>query len=51
MLLRSARWGLLLRGHGDKSGRMVDLLAHGTPLLVTPNVDLRMFEDLKEGVH
>ena len=52
MKLRSAKFGLCLRGYGSKCHREVELMAFGTVPIVTPEVSIDSYADkLIEGVH
>lgn len=51
-LISKSKYGLCLRGFGPKCNREIELLAFGTVLLVTPDVDVANYhEPLKENVH
>lgn len=50
--LSQARFGLCLRGYGVKCHREIELMAFGTVLIVTPNVNTTAYlEPLVEGTH
>lgn len=51
-LIAQSRFGLCLRGYGPKCNREIELLAFGTVLLITPNVDVsNYYEPLIENIH
>jgi glycosyltransferase involved in cell wall biosynthesis len=43
--LSQARFGLCLRGYGPKCNREIELMAMGTVLIVTPDVDMKNYFD------
>jgi hypothetical protein len=50
--LGEAKFGLCLRGYGVKCHREIELMAFGTPLLVTPDVNTTSYQEpLIEGRH
>ena len=50
--MASARFALALPGYGNKCHREVEALALGTPLIVTPGVDVKNYlNPLVEGTH
>ena len=52
LALKKAKYGLCLRGFGQKCNREIELLAMGTVPLVTPGVDIDGYaEPLIDGIH
>jgi hypothetical protein len=52
LALKAAKYGLCLRGYGQKCNREIELLAMGTVPLVTPGVDIDGYaEPLLDGIH
>ena len=52
MALKKAKYGLCLRGFGQKCNREIELLAMGTVPIVTPGVDISGYaEPLIDGIH
>lgn len=50
-VLRQSRYGLCLRGYGDKCQREIECLAMGCVPIVTPGVSLDYYEPLEVGRH
>ena len=52
MALKKAKYGLCLRGFGQKCNREIELLAMGAVPIVTPGVDISGYaEPLLDGIH
>jgi hypothetical protein len=50
-LVATSRFGVCFRGNGPKCFRELEYLALGTPLIITPGVEVNYPYPLEEGVH
>lgn len=50
-MIKRAKFGLCLPGHGPKCQREIELLSLGVVPIITPGVDTNYYEKLEKGVH